>query len=156
MANGSNTAQQANSSKNTNKSAMPYDASYRDQLLNLQAQRATFFDELHRQQQALRRQFTQQQYDINQQKPYAFRDVLNNFAGRGMAFSTGYGNAQGRLHQQFAQQLARLTGDERFNLGQLASQKQTYLGNYNTQLDLLRRAATRRLSGNAGDMGLSY
>lgn len=140
--------------KHGKNSGMPYDAEYRDALLALRAQRATFFDELHRQQQVLRRQFQQSRADTKQQMPFAFTALRNNFAGRGMAHGSGYLKSGDQLSQQFMDALNRLQGDFSFQKGQLLDQRGTYLDNYQTQMDLLRRAATRRLASQAGDLGL--
>lgn len=149
------------------KAAMPYDATYRDQLLALQSSRSTFMDELHRQQQTLRRQYTQQTSDLRRQEPYAFQDVLNNYGGRGMLHSSGYQSANQRLSGEYARQFSRGLSDYNFQRGQLGymttgktgrapsgGQLETFMNNYTTQKDLLRRAATRRLSNQAGELGL--
>lgn len=157
--------------KNNNNAAsraMPYDAAYRDALENLTAQRVTFIDELHRQQQLLRRQFNEQSGDYRRQEKYGFQNVLNNYAGRGMLDSTGAHQSYGLLNQQYARDEARMQNDYNLQRGQLGywvqnprnngpnvvpfagSQLADYVHNYNTQLDLLRRAATRRLAAKAG------
>lgn len=143
-------------------SAMPYDAQYQDALTQLQQQRQLFHHELIRQAQMIRRQFVSQQRDINQQKPYAFTSLRNGYAGRGMAHGSGYGGAFRDLDSAYMRQIQQLREGRNLQVGQLTggygykgnSQWQDYLQNYHTQLDLLRKAATRRVSGQAGDLGL--
>ena len=143
-------------------SAMPYDAQYQDALEQLIQQRTLFHHELIRQAQMIKRQFISQQRDINQQKPYAFTSLRNGYAGRGMAHSSGYGGAFRDLDSAYLRQLQQLREGRNLQVGQLTggygykgnSQWQDYLQNYNTQLDLLRKAANRRVSQSAGDLGL--
>lgn len=141
---------------------MPYDAQYQDALLQLTQQRKLFHHELLRQAQAIRRQFAQQQREVNVQKPYAFTSLRNNYNGRGMLHGSGYGNSFRDLDTAYMNQLQQMRADKNLQTGQLTgahgyegnSQWGDYKQNYKTQLEMLRRAATRRLGARAGDLGL--
>lgn len=53
---------------------------------------------------------------LEMEKPNALRNVLNNFASRGMAFSSGYGQENQRVNTNYANQLSSLAAEKNARL----------------------------------------
>lgn len=137
-----------------NGGALPFDPQGADQQLQLERQRQQRMLELQQQAQQDEQEYVLGARSLDDQRKASRREVLNNFAGRGMAFSSGYGNAMTDNENTFAAQFGALL--EKLNLdrnalavGQLGENE-----NYSDQLGMIKQAIARRLAGQAGTLGL--
>lgn len=98
-------------------------------------------------------EYQQMLRDANFDYKDAAKQALNSYAGRGMAFSSGYGNAVAENANQFNQYVNDLNqSDTLFKQG-MGSQRAQLQNSLN---DMLRRWGLRRageLEGQAGDLG---
>lgn len=81
---------------------------------------------------------------LSEQMPGSLRSLLENFAARGMARSTGYGNARSETEADFARQGNEIDTERGGILADIAANRGRYEGEYNARLaDILRRRASR-------------
>jgi hypothetical protein len=106
------------------------------------------------------RQQLEQDYASNRalaeaQQPEINRGLLSGFAGRGMAYSSGYGQALGRSAADYARQLAAL--DTARSRGQAAAsgQEAGARASYGDTLSNILFDSANRLSSQAGTLGLA-
>ena len=71
--------------------------------------------------------------------PGTLRQDLNNFAGRGMAYSSGYGSSVGAIQRNYSDRLADLLGTKAQTLSDLRSARSLYRKNASFKLEDLRR-----------------
>jgi len=91
--------------------------------------------------------------DINQEAPNVYRSILNNAAGRGMAFSSGYGYNYGQAANQMANQKANLTSELGINLDRMREDKERAMANYQYQLSNVMQGQAQGAERNAGNLG---
>lgn len=134
---------------------MPLDADGRIALQQAAAARNTYMQSLVQQQQQLNDQYGTQLHSYNEQHPIDERSLLDQYAGNGMAFSSGYGNAEGQLGQKYQDALAQLLQTKTEGTNQIGSERSTYNKEYGTDLDAIRQAAADRLVAGGGTLGLA-
>lgn len=104
------------------------------------------------------RQGTQREYgdtmqEINQQQPEEERGLLNNFGGRGMAFSSGYGMGVGNLQNRFAGMRGSAQQALADRLSEFQNQETQGNATYNKRLVAIQQMLAQKLSGRAGSLG---
>lgn len=133
---------------------MPIDPTGSIDLTGLAQQRLNFLDQYNQQLSDLNRNYMVTRRRTMQQEPYAVRGILDNYAGRGMAFSSGQAVAQGRELQNYNQGLGDLNYQHTLGLQNLANQRLAFMRTYRNQQQAIRQAAADRLSAQAGSLGL--
>lgn len=134
--------------------AMPLDEASQIALQQAAAARTTFMSNLQQQQQAEEQNYGQSLYDLHQQHPTDVNNLLNNYAARGMAFSSGYGDSVGQLANTYGTNLSRLAAARAQALSGFGLQRNNYNNEYGLDLSSIRQAAADRLSSAAGTLGL--
>ena len=132
---------------------LPYDPNMADSILDAKDQMNQRLLELQQQDQAQQLEFTQLQRDAGIDYNNLARQTLNQYSGKGMAFSSGYGNAVAENSTDYSNYMNDLTqSDALFDQG-IASERGQIETRFN---EMLRRWALnqgRKLSENAGDLG---
>lgn len=134
---------------------LPFDPQTAAQQLLLQKQNQDFNNDLVKQRQQLANSVTTQERDLDLQLPTALRNVLNNFAGRGMAYSSGYGTEYGNTQADFARQRADLERQLQEGMADYDAQQQQAANDYQLALAQLADSSAEGLSEDAGDLGLA-
>lgn len=138
----------------TKPKGMPIDPAGSIDLTGLAQQRLNFLDQYNSQLADINRNFRTQRRRIVQQEPYNVRGILNNYSGRGMAFSSGYGVAQGRELQNYNQNLGDLNYQHTLGQQNLQDQRTAFMRTYRNQQQAIRQAAADRLAAQAGTLNL--
>jgi hypothetical protein len=84
-----------------------------------------------------------------------FRALLNNFAGRGMAFSSGYGQSYGTEQADYTRRRTDLDTTYKRGMAQADLDTGQAQSGYQAQLAAILANTTGRLSANAGQLGLA-
>lgn len=101
----------------------------------------------------LNQQYTTSKSDYQAKIPQLARQLLSNFAGRGMAFSTGYGQAVGEQNADIARGLANLDLQRQQQLADITSQRGLANTQYKNDLASSIVGTVNRLSSRAGTLG---
>lgn len=136
------------------KKGVPIDAQGRIDLSQLAAQRLNFMDQYNQQLADINRNYAVQQQRMQQNEPYVQRGILSDYAGRGMAHSSGFGVAQGRETQLYNQNLSDLNYAHTYGTQDLQTQRQDYMRTLHMQQQAIRQAAAQRMATQAGTLGL--
>jgi hypothetical protein len=134
--------------------ALPYDPIAADSQAEGLDQYNQLLNMLLEREQALEQDWTVNTRDIELQRPEAFRNLLNSFAGRGMSFSSGYGQEFGETEGEFARALGDLLNWRNMGREGIGRQRAEGSRSYNKLLERIQREAARRLAEQAGDLGL--
>lgn len=140
---------------NANPTGIPLDAEGRIALQQAAAARNTYMQSLVQQQQQLNQNYGTQLHSYTEQHPLDVSAQTNQYAGSGLGFSSGFGNAQGLLNQKYKDALASLLQTKTQGTSQIGSERQTYNQEYGTDLDAIRQAAADRLVANKQTLGLA-
>jgi hypothetical protein len=132
------------------KKGMPIDPQGSIDLTGLAQQRLNFLDTYNQQMSDLNRNFRVTRRRTVNNEPWNVRGILNNYAGRGMAFSSGQGVAQGRELQQYNQGLTDLNYQHTLGQQNLLGQRTAFMRTYRNQQQAIRQAAADRLAAQAG------
>lgn len=124
----------------------PIDAAGRMALRQAAAARAAQMQQYGEQTQAINTNYGDQLHDFNVQHPIDLRTLLSGYAGNGMAFSSGYGNAEGNLNQKYNTDLSRLAIAKSQGLGNITGEESAYGQQYATALQSIRQAAAERIA----------
>ena len=133
---------------------MPIDSQGRIDLSQLAAQRLNFLDQYNQQVADINRNYEVQRQRAMENEPYVQRGILSDYAGRGMAHSTGFGSAAGRETQLFNQNLGDLNYAHTYGLTDLQNQRTAMARTLRTQREAVRQAAVDRMAAQAGTLGL--
>jgi hypothetical protein len=88
--------------------------------------------------QAAQQSYTQDAANINMQHPINLRNLLSNFAGRGMAYSSGYGEGVSNENTGYANQLSGLQSNLNANLSSADIDQNAEANNYNYDISDLQ------------------
>lgn len=102
----------------------------------------------------IEREYTDQRRQVENQMPDARRELLENYAGRGLAYSSGYTHDYGGLEGQFANLLSQLEQGKTGGIADLLRQRGQFNDEWATRLQGIEREAARRAAEQAGDLGL--
>lgn len=134
--------------------SLPTDPDYQNAAAQLLAAHNSYLGNVAAQKQQLESQYTDATNQAAQQEPNRNRAILNNFAGRGMAYSSGYGTALGNENQAYQHLLSQLNQSHDYGLSDITRQQGDYESQYALQQEALRNAATQRLAAQAGSLNL--
>jgi hypothetical protein len=101
----------------------------------------------------LNQQYTTSKSDYQAKVPQLARQLLSNYAGRGMAFSTGYGEAVGQQNADIARGLSNLDLQRQQQMADITSQRGIANTNYKNDLATSMVGTVNRLSARAGTLG---
>lgn len=101
----------------------------------------------------LNQQYTTSKSDYQAKVPQLARQLLSGFAGRGMAFSTGYGQAVGDQNADIARGLSNLDLQRQQQLADITSQRGLANTQYQNDLATAIVGTVNRLSSRAGTLG---
>lgn len=135
--------------------ALPYDEQAEDERAAALRERNDFFDKLGLDRQALETNYTTGRRAQEVAQPTNYRRLLNAYAGRGMAFSSGYGQAYGDESQRYADVLANLENTRATGRTQLERGLTKFEEDYANRLADIQKAQARRLAARAGDLDLA-
>jgi len=133
----------------------PIDSQGRLDLAQLAAQRLNFLDQYNQQIADINHNYNIQVQRAQENEPYVQRGILSDYAGRGMAYGTGYSSATGRESQLFNQNLADLAYQHTYGLQDLNTQRADMRRTLDVQQQAIRQAAADRMAAQAGSLGLS-
>lgn len=117
---------------------------YDQNLINLQGQ-----------ENLLGQQYGTSRRQYEQKIPDMARQLLNSYASRGMAQSTGYGSAVGQQQTDIADQLSNLDMQRQQALADITGQRGLLKTGYQSDLASTLFGAISRMSSKAGTLGLS-
>lgn len=101
----------------------------------------------------LRYDTTNQLRAMDIQQPIVNRGILNSYAGRGMAYSSGYGTTLGDATNQFATERSNLQSVLGTNLARMKADRQQAMNNYQYQLGNLNERHAQLTEPMAGNLG---
>lgn len=133
---------------------VPIDSQGRIDLSQIAAQRLNFLDQYNQQVADINRNYNVQVQRAKQNEPYVQRSIISDYAGRGMGFSSGYGNAAGRETQLYNQNLSDLAYQHNYGLQDLDAQRAAMRRTLDVQREAIRQAAADRMAAQAGSLGL--
>jgi hypothetical protein len=103
----------------------------------------------------LNQDYNTQRHIYDQNVPIMARQLLNNYGARGMANSSGYGQAVGNQQADLANQLASLDSSKQVGLANLSSQEGQLNAGYQNDLGSILYNAVQNLTTKAGSLGLT-
>jgi len=92
---------------------------------------------------------------MEQDQPDRYRALLSGYAGRGLAYSSGYANALGNETADFTQRRADLDTANQRGQGAAAMDEASAQSTFQGQLAAILSNATARLADNAGGLGMA-
>jgi hypothetical protein len=101
----------------------------------------------------LNQQYTSSKSDYQAKIPQLARQLLSNYAGRGMAFSTGYSSAVGDQNADIARGLSNLDLQRQQQLADITSQRGLAQTGYKNDLATSVVGTVNRLAARAGTLG---
>ena len=133
---------------------MPIDPQGNIDLSGLAQQRLNFMDQYNSQLADINRNYRITRYRTQEQEPWNVRNILNNFAGRGMGLSSSLAVAQGRELQNYNQGLTDLGYQHTLGVQGLQNQRTAFMRTFRNQQQAIRQAAADRLAAQAGTLNL--
>lgn len=140
----------------TGATALPYQPEAGDAMLQLLQQKNRFESDMVSEQERINRGYMTSTRDLQEQVPDAQRNLLENYAGRGMAYSSGYAHDQTKQQGQFANMFSELDQNKTQALSEILRQRGLFNDQYALTLQQIQAAAARRLAEQAGTLGLGY
>jgi hypothetical protein len=101
----------------------------------------------------LNQQYTTSKSDYQAKVPQLARQLLSNFAGRGMGFSSSYGQAVGEQNADIARGLSNLDLQRQQQMADITSQRGLANSGYKNDLAASIVGTVNRLSARAGTLG---
>jgi hypothetical protein len=137
-----------------NVSALPFD--YQGTTDSIQAANdyGMLINQLMASRQGAQRDYVTGMHQLDEQQPQDERSILNQFAGRGLAHSSGYGVGYGNLENQYAGERSGLANTLAQLLSQYGNQEAQGNATYNQTLAAIKAAIAQRLAAQAGSLGL--
>lgn len=148
------TSTPANNDPNSSANVLPYDegtALARDALSKTRDDALSNLTNLRA---SLNQNILGQERNLDNAQPQLAMNLLNKYAGRGLAFSSGYGYGVGQQNQELANQHASLEQQLREGLAGYDTQQQQAQDAYNQGLAQLNFQAAQNLAGKAGSLGI--
>lgn len=106
------------------------------------------------QKQNLAEDYATQSRQLDIQQPEDQRALLSNFAGRGMAYSSGYGTSTGKLADVYARSRAALSTNLNRGTAQASMAETSARSNFLDAIAMILANTTGNLTGQAGQLGL--
>ena len=134
--------------------SLPFDPEAADAQQNLQGQKNRFESDATAEGQRIEREYGSQRRDIEDQQPEDARRLLEGYAGRGLAYSSGYSYDQADQQGQYSNLMSELEQGRTGGLADLLRQRGLFNDDYAGRLQSIQTAAARRLADQAGDLNL--
>jgi hypothetical protein len=93
--------------------------------------------------------------ELETEQPDRYRALLSNFASRGMAYSSGYGNALGKETADYTKARTDLDTANQRGLAAAGLDQSGAQSLFNSQLAAILANSTARLADNAGSLGMA-
>lgn len=132
--------------------SLPYDAEANDQRLRLAREQEDYLANLDRQRQAMEQTYAIDRRSAEIAEPAKLRQLLNAYAARGAASSTGYSSAYGDEQAVYANMLANIEGAKATKKSELEQNQTDYTRTYNDRLAQIFWDQSRRIK--AGEAGI--
>lgn len=132
----------------------PYDPQASVDRMNASTIKQNAMNQLTLQRQQLNEDYTTAMRDADLTQSDSLRGLLSNFAGRGMAYSSGYGNAVGEQNRNYANYTGSLASGKQRGLAATNAGEAAANSNYLNMISQAIVGATGRLSTQAGKLGL--
>jgi len=133
----------------------PYDPQSAVDRMNAATTRSNALQGLTQQRQQLNEDYANAARGAGYTQESNLRGVLGNFAGRGMAYSSGYGSAVGEQQRNYADYLGQIASTKQRGLAGAAASEAATQSNYLGMIGQALVGATGRLAGQAGKLGLA-
>lgn len=133
----------------TGATGLPFDASAADAQVELGTQNNQAQLDFERAQRDFERSILMGQREVEQSRPNDQRNLLEDFAGRGLAFSSGYGYETGQLENGYADILRQLQESGAEGNADLQRQKALWEQTFQGRLGSIQQAAARRAAEEA-------
>lgn len=144
----------ANTDPNSSANVLPYDdgtALARDALSKSRDDALSNLTNLRN---SLNENITSQNRNLDESQPGLALGLLNKYAGRGLAYSSGYGYGVGEQNRQIADQHAALSKQLQEGLANYGQQQQQAQDAYQQGLAQLNFQAAQNLAGKAGQLNI--
>lgn len=132
----------------------PYDPQASVDKMNAATIKQNSMNQLTLQRQQLNEDYTTAMRNADLTQSDSLRGLLSNYAGRGMAYSSGYGNAVGEQNRNYANYTGDLASGKQRGLAQADAGQAAAESNYLNMISQAIVGATGRLSTQAGKLGL--
>lgn len=132
----------------------PYDPQASVDRMNAATIKQNAMNQLTLQRQQLNEDYTTAMRDAGITQQDSLRGLLSNYAGRGMAYSSGYGTAVGEQNRNFANYTGDLASGKQRGLAFADAGEAAANSNYLNMISQALVGATGRLAGQAGKLGL--
>ena len=133
---------------------LPYDPAAETEKRNLLGRKQTALAGFQRQRQDLNESSATALQRLQEDEPDVYRRLLSQYAGRGLAYSSGYGTSQGELGAQFARQRSDVERQKTTGLARINQSQSDYLTELDRLLAELQISGARNLTSRAGKLGL--
>lgn len=144
-------AAQANQGMN----GLPYDPSYEGVRRAIEAKRSAANAGINQQRTQMDIEANTQKREIDQQAPEILKELLEGFAGRGMAFSGRYATDVGEQQNQFAAAKSRIDQMLTGNRSALEAEMAKFEAGLQSELSEAEYEYARSLAERAGDLGIA-
>jgi hypothetical protein len=135
--------------------ALPFNPQIAAARRKLFADRMGYLRDYGRQVSDLNTQATSQLRALDIQQPDVNRGILNNFAGRGLAYSSGYGTTLGDATADFQAQRSDINNALGSNIARMRSDRRATMSDYQYQLGNLNQRAASAAIPRAGSLGFN-
>lgn len=135
--------------------ALPFNLQIAQARRGLLQNKQNFLTDYRRQSADLRREATSGLRALDIQQPYVNRGILNDFAGRGLAYSSGYGTTLGDASNQFATQRSNIQSSLATTLARMRADKQQAMNEYQYRLGNLTQQHADLTRPQAGNLGFN-
>lgn len=133
---------------------LPFDPEKADAENELRGQKDQFAYQANQARNNLERDYTTGKRQVSEEQPNNQRRLLENYAGRGMAYSSGYAYDQGELGRTYANQLGQLEEGRTGGLADLLQQEGLFNNQYGQRMSAIQQAAARRAAEQAAEIEL--
>lgn len=134
--------------------ALPFDYQGSMDQINATDTLGQLMNQILAERQVAQRNYASGMHQLDMQQPIDERGLINQFAGRGLAHSSGYGVGYGNLENQYAGSRTSLADTLSQLLTQYGLQQAQGQGTYDQQMAVIKSAIAQRLAGQAGTLGL--
>lgn len=135
--------------------ALPYDQQADAERTNAFGARSAYLAQLLQQRAAGDETYTTNERDAEKYHPQQQLSLLNNYGARGMAHSSGYGEAVGRQEGDYTDLLNQIARQHDEGNANFDASQANYDANYNSEMSAILRGQVSRLGSQAGDLHLN-
>ena len=135
--------------------ALPFDPQIARARRNLLEDRMNYVTDYRNQVNSLNRDATNSLRSIDIEQPNIYRNILNSNAGRGMAYSSGYGYQLGQAANDLSTQRSNISTSLQDALSAMRADRRNVMNRYQYQLGGLNQQAAQNQIPNAGHLGFN-